>query len=219
MEQDDPINNGDGSVDGEKRKRGRPRNPNKVPKVPSERGRGRPRKDGTHKVIVKKERVAFDSDNERQTSRGRPKKLGKLKLRTVITATGRGRGRPKTVTKSSVLSDVKRIMESMKNSKKNIVSRGRPRKVTSSSDDDDETSEIEEDRRPVGRPSTNAINLNIIATGRGQGRPSQASLLEEIERDVSVAPRKRGRPSLGKKVTPVKGTGVRGRPKKTENNN
>lgn len=84
--------------------------------------------------------------------------------------------------------------------------------------------EEEEERRPVGRPSTGAVNLNISRSGRGAGRPRKNDS-GEVKRSAIAAsagpngddppPKKRGRPSLNNKVaTPHVPSGrPRGRPK------
>lgn len=60
-------------------------------------------------------------------------------------------------------------------------------------DDDDD----DEDARPVGRPSTGAVSLNIARTGRGQGRPKKQAVAE-WNGEGDPPPKKRGRPALNK---------------------
>ncbi|XP_069967754.1 chromosomal protein D1-like [Bactrocera oleae] len=163
--------------------------------------------------------------------RGRPRKIGKLKISHPVIATGKGRGRPKVLNLSGELNDdivtntkvVKTTFQSRQvKSIGRVERRGRPRKEKPCSDSEnsycDEKPEFEfEERRPVGRPSTGAVNLNIVRTGRGQGRPkklqSRANLALKVTQPSDNQPvKKRGRPSKG--GVPYKPTGKpRGRPR------
>ncbi|ALC45424.1 D1 [Drosophila busckii] len=71
---------------------------------------------------------------------------------------------------------------------------GRPRKIQTSDQEEDE--DYEEEHRPVGRPATGAVNLNIVRTGRGPGRPKKAkkAAAAAAGENGDEAPRKRGRP-------------------------
>ncbi|XP_011185695.1 chromosomal protein D1-like [Zeugodacus cucurbitae] len=160
--------------------------------------------------------------------RGRPRKLGKLKITHPIVATGKGRGRPKVPNLSTELHGIvasskvvkKPFQSHQLKSVGRVERRGRPRKEKPCSDSEnsycDEKPEFEE-RRPVGRPSTGAVNLNIVRTGRGQGRPkkleSRTNATVKVNQSNDNQPmKKRGRPSKG--GIPYKPTGKpRGRPK------
>lgn len=75
----------------------------------------------------------------------------------------------------------------------------------------------EEEKRPLGRPPSGGVNLNIVATGRGQGRPKKTLVayrqLVKAENGGTTPHRKRGRPASSGKG-PYQPTGKpRGRPK------
>uniref|UniRef100_W8C7Y2 Chromosomal protein D1 n=1 Tax=Ceratitis capitata TaxID=7213 RepID=W8C7Y2_CERCA len=144
--------------------------------------------------------------------RGRPRKLGKLKVPHAIVATGKGRGRPKNPKKAALLKKVAAV-------KKKSLGRGRPRKEKASSENEnsscDEKPDYEE-RRGVGRPSTGAVNLNIVRTGRGQGRPKKKKTEAGLVGSVTKSSKKCGRPYQG--GVPYVPTGKpRGRPKSNQN--
>ncbi|XP_017058705.1 chromosomal protein D1 [Drosophila ficusphila] len=98
---------------------------------------------------------------------------------------------------------------------------GRPKKhQPSGSEDEDEQSDdddgsSDEDRRPVGRPATGAVNLNISRSGRGLGRPKKRSSGEWNGDAEPAVPKKRGRPPQNKaaRAAYVPTGRPRGRPK------
>lgn len=74
----------------------------------------------------------------------------------------------------------------------------------------------------MGRPATGAVNLNIVRTGRGPGRPKKGGAVKRSSPGDSngddasqTVPKKRGRPSMNNKAaSPYVPTGrPRGRPK------
>lgn len=77
----------------------------------------------------------------------------------------------------------------------------------------------DEERRSVGRPASGGENLNIVRTGRGQGRPKKdvAAKRAGDSENGSDSPKKRGRPASSGKAAPAyQPTGKpRGRPKTT----
>ncbi|XP_017461095.1 PREDICTED: chromosomal protein D1-like [Rhagoletis zephyria] len=193
-----------------------------------------PKDQQSHLVIV--DTSTSNIEEGKIACRGRPKKLGKPKISQAIVATGKGRGRPKKPANSAdeIGNDelakrdtVERPSLPLRQSKSgtSVEGRGRPRKPRVCSDSEnssyDEKPDYEE-RRPVGRPSTGAVNLNIVRTGRGQGRPRKSI---QSNRPNAVPPnaidsqpaRKRGRPYKG--GVPYEHTGKpRGRPKANKHN-
>ncbi|XP_067626914.1 chromosomal protein D1-like [Eurosta solidaginis] len=194
--------------------------------------RGRPKKN-IYQVITKMEQQntsiesdtnTNDGDSPPKAHVGRPRKLGKLKVTHTIISTGKGRGRPKKALPS--LQELKDIIargevivktKQPRKSKDASGKVGRPKKEILSSDCENED-EIEPPR-PVGRPPTGAINLNIVRTGLGQGRPRKLKVSDKRAVSKTQSPhkngakRKPGRPSTG--GVPYKPTGKpRGRPKK-----
>ncbi|XP_054747231.1 chromosomal protein D1-like [Anastrepha obliqua] len=163
-----------------------------------------------------------NSDESKQPPRrGRPRKLGKQKISHSIVSTGKGRGRPKKQHASTdklgndAVNDIKGRPTPILPTK-----RGRPRKEKVYSDSENSSYHEKpdyEERRPVGRPSTGAVNLNIVRTGRGQGRPKKSKqpirpIAIPAQSNANQPIRKRGRPSKG--GVPYERTGKpRGRPK------
>ncbi|XP_034662781.1 chromosomal protein D1 [Drosophila subobscura] len=96
---------------------------------------------------------------------------------------------------------------------------GRPRKHQPSESEDEKSDDDDDDEihRPVGRPPSGSVNLNIVRTGRGQGRPKTikdkrpAAPAAEWTGD-GTPPKKRGRPSSNKPAYVPTGR-PRGRPK------
>ena len=82
----------------------------------------------------------------------------------------------------------------------------------------DDKLDDEEERRPLGRPPSSGVNLNIVATGRGLGRPKKGvapprRVAKTENGSGDATPKKRGRPvTTGK--GPYQPSGKpRGRPK------
>ncbi|SPP88274.1 chromosomal protein D1 [Drosophila guanche] len=96
---------------------------------------------------------------------------------------------------------------------------GRPRKHQPSESEDEKSDDEDDDEihRPVGRPPSGSVNLNIVRSGRGQGRPKAikekrpAAPAAEWTGD-GTPPKKRGRPSSNKPAYVPTGR-PRGRPK------
>lgn len=89
--------------------------------------------------------------------------------------------------------------------------RGRPKKVVEHSDGSDDDINDDGEHHGAGRPATGAVNLNIVRTGRGQGRPRKNDTdVKKRSNDGSPdgTPKKRGRPTSGKSPN-----AARGRPK------
>lgn len=213
------------------KKRGRPAKGNAVKKEPTGRGRGRPAKNTNGSPVPKKEKPVAANGAEddgadeavaaEEKKRGRPAKPGvKSKLAVPAVASGRGRGRPKAEDDGHA-SPSEKVKPNKEHKKL-----GRPRKEEYSDDASDVSKDNDEDdeeeRRPVGRPSTGAVNLNIESTGRGKGRPKKevqkrANGNGNVDADAAPAPKKRGRPALDKDAAPKAASGKpRGRPKSSD---
>ncbi|XP_030373686.1 chromosomal protein D1 [Scaptodrosophila lebanonensis] len=143
---------------------------------------------------------------------------------TDVPKTSKGRGRPAKVTKvdtessgnesgndSLSIDKPSKAQKSPSPAKRRKL--GRPKKHVPSDEEAESDVDDDDERRPVGRPPTGGVNLNIVRTGRGPGRPKKRAP-EETNGDVAAVPKKRGRPAGSNKSVPNAPTGKpRGRPK------